>query len=645
MPYADPRDLCRVFLEEFRARELSRDASHWAERNLVFGSKDPFPGPYKLDSFPPTIEIMKRMSLSDPCPEVWIVGSAQSGKSTSMLAVIGLLADEMPCNIGLYVPDDKLALKWRNDKLEPLFMQTATLRHLTERTKERTHNATMIELPPRAGSIAIMNASSSAAYRQQTLRVVFVDDMDACRPPGEGDIPSLARARTQLFTIAGRKNIFVSTPTTNQGPIWQGWEASSMNEYWTPCPYCDEFQVFSPVNWRWTRGQPSTIHLMCVKCHGPIYQWQLPPLLVRGEWRARVPELLGRREGFRFNWAISPPSLADWTDYATAHEAAQRALDLHGDDTKMQVAYNTMRGEPWSPHNDKKLDELARTVLDRARSTPRFIPSQMPGALLWTIGTDVQRDRLESCVVAWGKGKECWVVERAVHEGRHDELDVWQRWADWACSRNPKISAACVDISFEREATGQSSVRTSDRLSEMLPLFLDNAILLWGVKGASDANKPAWPRAPVGPGNLGSNYKMNPVIVGVSRIKTWVRSGLEKDMPSGPGVIHLDNTTTTEHVRQLLSERRWRIGDKSTANSRPWVRVRRSQAQEHLDYLVYAVAAVEGLCALPGDAGQQFSRLLNASHALPSQAPRPVAVRARPAPLPGLFGGGNPMGL
>ncbi len=48
------------------------------------------------------------------------------------------------------------------------------------------------------------------------------------------------------------------------------------------------------------------------------------------------------------------------------------------------------------------------------------------GGLLLTAGADVQRDRVEVSVWAWGREKECWLVEHRVPRGDPGRPEVWK---------------------------------------------------------------------------------------------------------------------------------------------------------------------------------------------------------------------------
>src|SRR5581483_6298474 len=49
------------------------------------------------------------------------------------------------------------------------------------------------------------------------------------------------------------------------------------------------------------------------------------------------------------------------------------------------------------------------------------------GGLFLTAGADVQKDRIEVEIVAWGRGKESWSVDYRVFEGDTSRPAVWTR--------------------------------------------------------------------------------------------------------------------------------------------------------------------------------------------------------------------------
>ena len=81
-----------------------------------------------------------------------------------------------------------------------------------------------------------------------------------------------------------------------------------------------------------------------------------------------------------------------------------------------------MLGETW-----KLLGEAPewQRLYDRREDYP--IGTVPRGGLFLTASVDIQKDRIELEVVAWGRGKETWSVGYQVLEGQTAEAAVWQK--------------------------------------------------------------------------------------------------------------------------------------------------------------------------------------------------------------------------
>ena len=61
------------------------DITRWCEENIVFDERSPMPGPFSILRFPFLREIHEVLSPEHPCREVTIRGSAQWGKTVSII--------------------------------------------------------------------------------------------------------------------------------------------------------------------------------------------------------------------------------------------------------------------------------------------------------------------------------------------------------------------------------------------------------------------------------------------------------------------------------------------------------------------------------------------------------------------------------
>jgi phage terminase large subunit GpA-like protein len=88
----------------------------------------------------------------------------------------------------------------------------------------------------------------------------------------------------------------------------------------------------------------------------------------------------------------------------------------------LQVFVNTVLGETWALKGDAP--EWQRLYDRREDYKIGTVPK---GGLFLTAGVDIQKDRIEVEIVAWGRGKESWSVDYQVLEGQTAEAAVWQK--------------------------------------------------------------------------------------------------------------------------------------------------------------------------------------------------------------------------
>jgi phage terminase large subunit GpA-like protein len=74
------------------------------------------------------------------------------------------------------------------------------------------------------------------------------------------------------------------------------------------------------------------------------------------------------------------------------------------------------------------------------------IGSVPAGGLFLTAGIDVQKDRIEMEVVAWGRGKESWSVDYQVLEGKTAESPVWAKLTKVLETHYPTCSGVTLPI-------------------------------------------------------------------------------------------------------------------------------------------------------------------------------------------------------
>ena len=118
-------------------------------------------------------------------------------------------------------------------------------------------------------------------------------------------------------------------------------------------------------------------------------------MLAAGEWRATGVAADPSTIGFHLSALYSPVGWLSWEQIARSWEAAR------GNDEAIRAFRNTILGETWIETGEAP--DWQRLYDRRERWAPGTVPK---GGLFLTAGADIQKDRIEVDVWAWGRGLE-----------------------------------------------------------------------------------------------------------------------------------------------------------------------------------------------------------------------------------------------
>jgi phage terminase large subunit GpA-like protein len=372
------------------------------------------PGPWRTERTPYLREIMDCLSPSSRVERVVFMAGAQTGKTECGNNWIGYSIHHAPGPMMAVQPTVEMARRNSKQRIDPLIEESVVLRKLVSTPRSRDSGNTVLAKEFPGGVLVMTGANSAVGLRSMAARYLFLDEVDAYPGDvdGEGDPVNLAMARTRTF--ARRKIFVVSTPKiAGRSRIQSAFEESDQRWYWVPCPTCGEFQVLRFPQLRWPKGKPEEAVYICEHCSAEIHNHQKHWMLGRGEWRADAAGD-GKTAGFHLSSLYSPVGWFSWADAAAMFEKA------HKDPTLLQVFVNTVLGETWAQQGEAP--DWQR-LYDRREDYPiGVVPS---GGLVLTCGVDVQKDRIEAEIVAWGRGKESWSVDYRVMEGDTSRAEVW----------------------------------------------------------------------------------------------------------------------------------------------------------------------------------------------------------------------------
>ena len=521
-------------------------------------------------------------AISDPANEqiVMMLGS-QLGKSELLLNTIGYYIDQQPSPMLMVQPRVEDAKTFSKDRISPMLRDSPCLRGKVSEARRRDSNNTVTHKLFPGGHITLGGANSPAGLAMRPIRVVLADEVD--RYPAsagtEGDPLSLAIRRTSTFW--NRKIIIVSTPTIDRvSRIAQAFEETDQRRFFVPCPRCKHVQPLWWANVRWDKAEggrhlAETAAYACEEC-GVLWndgeRWAAVQL---GKWQPTVESPTSNRPGFHLNGLYSP-----WkrlSEYVTEWVEAQHNPE------RLKTFINTVLAETYRPHGEAP--DWQRLYERREPWSPTRLPH---GALFLTAGVDVQKDRIEIRVWAWGRGAQCWLADVRVIQGDPAQAGAWMQLDEilghsWthAGGAELRIARMCVDLGYATTEVYAWARRHPGVLV---------------VKGAPDTFRQSI-GAPqmaevVGTKRSRRGVKVWPVGAGFIKEALYGRLRLDQPIdgqPYPPGYVHIPTWAGDDELKQLTAEELVTERTRRGFARQVWNKTR--ERNEALDCWVYAYAA------------------------------------------------------
>ncbi|MFN3349070.1 phage terminase large subunit family protein [Pseudorhodoplanes sp.] len=577
------------------ARGLAPDpaltVSEWADRYRILSPRaSSEAGRYRTDRTPYMRAIMDALSPSHPARRVVFMKAAQVGATEAGNNWIGYCIHQAPGPILAVQPTTDLAKRLSQQRIEPLIEESPELRGIVLPARSRDSGNTVLAKRFAGGQLILAGANSAVGLRSMPARWLFLDEVDAYPGDvdGEGDPIALAEARTRTFGHR-RKVFIVSTPTIKGlSRIEREFEATDQRRYFVPCPHCGHMQWLRFERLRWEKGRPDTAEYVCEGCERGIAEHHKTAMLARGEWRATAECADPHVVGFHLSALYSPVGWLSWAQIAREWEAAQ------GNDAAMKTAKNTLLGETWQERGEAP--DWKRLYEREKEHALRVVPW---GALVLTAGADVQHDRIEVDVWAWGRGLESWLVDHVVLEGDTSQAAVWDDLTrligmEWRHEDGAPMRIARLAID---SGDGRS---TSQVYAWVRKFGAGVAAAIKGVDGfdrSSPVDGPTYVDATEDGRKVRRGVRLWKVSVAVFKSETYRLLRLERPTAEETaegvafpdGFIHLPVGISAEWVKQLTAEQLVTVRDRRGFSKLEWRQMR--ERNEALDCRVYARAA------------------------------------------------------
>ena len=596
--------------------------SEWAEekREVSAESGSSRPGRWSNEVAPELVEIMEELSPSSPAQEIIFKKSHQVGGTEIVINTFGFVVDEAPAPMLVVMATLEQSKDLVKLKVNPTIAETRELAAKVREQKSRDADSSTAAFKRfRGGFARFTGANSSKGLQMISVKYMVGDEISdwPLDVDGRGDPLVLAETRTTVWRHYGRKHFLLSTPSLKGiCRISARYELSDQRRRYLPCPQCGHYQVLTWERFRvpvLVEGAKRHLHPKdaeggevlpgaCFECAANgcvIEHHHKTPMRAAGVWikcypgedappdsfpPERLEPYRARSSGGR------TPGFALWQAYSawvTWDDIAASFFDSLGDPRKEKVFAQQVLGEDFEESGEAPDWEL---LYKRREDFPL---GRIPlGGLVLTGFTDVQGNRLEYGVYAWGIGlRDGWLIDKGVLEGYPNEDEVWRRHDEVLArryrdsqGREWPVEAWGVDTGFLSNAVyrycrGRERVLACDGRGDHLHPYVGTpkrVDVSWRGKRIAGGCM-LWP-------------------TGTWQLKSWIYGKLRQTI-EGPdedgrwphGCLHYPAACDEAYLQQLTAEYLKEVERRDGRVDRMWVKAS-GQANEALDIAVGARA-------------------------------------------------------
>lgn len=356
-------------------------------------------------------------SFTDPhVRQITLMVSTQMIKTLfiQVAAAYAIACDPGP--ILIVQPKDDDAKNFVKERIRPMIEVNPVVAAKMYSDKKRTDDNTLQYMRFQGGLLAVVGAGSAGNLARREVRYLFRDEIDRegwDSDPVEGDKLAISTKRTSTYQSRS-KIINTSSPTlvyrenSTNGRIHRLFLQSDQRYLQVKCPICDEPQVMDWANVTVRDDVPSdeqaqTARYRCIRCEKT---WDD---VMR--WAAANAGVFHATKSAPWHAGFTISHLESWTtklsDLVTEWGHVKR------NPSEAKTFLNTALAKPV---DDRQGDTPDHEVLyGRREDYPANESAVVPArGLFLTCGVDVQKDRLEYEVTAWGRHGENWSMAYGV---------------------------------------------------------------------------------------------------------------------------------------------------------------------------------------------------------------------------------------
>lgn len=556
------------------------------------------------------------------------VTAAQSGKTDSLLDIMGARLDQRPAPI-LYVGPSR---DFVTDQFEPRFMalldEAKTLANKVVRGRRMKKTLKVV-----AGvRVRLGSAGSSTSLKSDPFALGIVDEYDemVANIKGQGDPLGLVEARgetyadfvtavvstcsqgiaeTEVDTVNGLEFWKIGDPAQIASPIWRLFQQGTRHHFAWPCPECDDYFIPRFGHLKWPKGATPAqakreAYLCCPSCGSVINDHKKAEMIARGVMVAPgqtiEDALADRNVPENSTWSSWTSGLC--SPFVTFGERAERYLNayLSGEEDKVQTVMNAGFGELYTAGSGGELPQWQAVLNNRIGYARK--PEEAPAGVLRVVsGVDVQKRSLIYTIRGFGARGTSWLLDHGYLYGETSEPQVWE---DLSLLMTSPISGLIIERVFidsgfrpdKNEAGDEHKVYEWAHRYDYMAFPTKGRDTLGGrpysvskIEVRPDGSKLPW--------------SINLVHINTDFFKSLVHSRLKTPLDQ-PGAFFVHNEADEDYARQLVSEARV-IGNKLKPE---WIKRQRDNHFLDAEALAAAAAYSLNVQAIPEGVERGYAR-------------------------------------
>lgn len=410
-------------LAEVRRRALrpppKLNLVQWADRHRYLSREaSALPGKWSTSH----VEVARgpMMAYSQPAVHtLTVMCCTQLLKTELMLNITGYHMHQDPAPIIVMQPTVSMGEAFSKDRVDPMLRDSPALSEHVPKKKSREGGNTILHKQFPGGQLTIIGANAPGELAMRPVRIVLRDEVDKYPEDVGGEGDPLAIIAERAATFWNHKIVNACSPTVEgRSRIAREYESGDQRVFEPPCPHCGHREEMRWEMVRWPEGKPEEAMYHCPGCGAG---WSEPERQRALKAAGKLPEFIdengchhgyGWRATKPFNGHASFRASKLASPWEPMPKLAEKWVKAQSDVQLLKAFMNTQLAETWKEKGEAP--EWQRLYDRRELYGRNVVPL---GGVLLTAGVDVQKDRIEVELVAWGRRMQTWSIDYRVFMG------------------------------------------------------------------------------------------------------------------------------------------------------------------------------------------------------------------------------------